>query len=201
MSKLKDARRKIIVESALDLYLSRSIGAVTMADVANDVGVGEASLYRYFGKKQNLVIEAAVLLWQRASAEFLKINDGNGFDNLAAFYNTFLEVYKEHKEFYNFIYEFDLLILGDVDADVGEYDEQFVKFKEIFDNAYKKGLSDGSVRDIENPDVFYFATTHALLNLCKKLSFAGELIHQDSLISKEDEIGQIIKLILFRLKA
>lgn len=201
MSKVKDAKRKIIVEEALDLFLARSIGSVTIADVAAEVGVGEASMYRYFGKKQTLVIEAGIRLWQRASGEFLLIGDGSGFDNLSEFYHTFLEVYRKHREFYNFIYEFDLYISGEQDSDVGEYGEQLVEFKTVFDRAYRKGIEDGSVKDLEQPDIFYFSTTHALLNLCKKLSTAGELIHQDSLISKEDEIQQIIDLILYRLKA
>lgn len=201
MNKVMDAKRRLIAEEALELFLERSINAVTMSEVAAAAGVGEASLYRYFGKKQRLVVEAGVLLWQRASKEFLILKDGSGFENLSAFYNTFLQVYIKHREFYNFIYEFDLYISSEAYAETGEYGEQLISFKEIFDDAYSKGVSDGSVRRLEKPDVFYFATTHALLNLCKKLSTAAELVHEDSLISKEEEIAQLIKLILFGLKA
>ena len=68
MSKIKDAQMNVILDEATKLFFEKSITNVTMSDIASEIGVGEATLYRYFGKKQNLVIKVA----ERLSSNLLE---------------------------------------------------------------------------------------------------------------------------------
>ena len=48
MTLLKKARYETIIKEAKNLFLKHGIDAVTMADLASHLSIGEASLYRYF---------------------------------------------------------------------------------------------------------------------------------------------------------
>lgn len=50
-------RNKIILVAA-ELFLEKGIDSVKMTDIADASGIGVASLYRYFGTRTNIVIEA-----------------------------------------------------------------------------------------------------------------------------------------------
>ena len=71
MSKIKDAQMNVILDEATKLFFEKSITSVTMSDIASEIGVGEATLYRYFGKKQNLVIKVAEKLSSNLLEKYL----------------------------------------------------------------------------------------------------------------------------------
>lgn len=56
--KEREARKQIIIESALSLFLKRPFYDVGMRDVADEAGVSPATLYRYFPSQEDLFIEA-----------------------------------------------------------------------------------------------------------------------------------------------
>ena len=93
---------------------------------------------------------------------------------------------------------------GEVIEDGKTFEENAVKkaerdFLNKYIEAYVWGVQDGTVKRIDNVELFYYSTTHALLNLCKTLSYSGVLVSQDEKTSKEDEIKALIDIILYRL--
>ena len=65
---LKDLREEAIVYVAAELFLRDGIESVKMTDIADRAEVGVASLYRYFGTKEALVLRAGALLSRISSA-------------------------------------------------------------------------------------------------------------------------------------
>ena len=55
-------RQKRIVMTAAGLFLERGAENVRMTDIADECGIGVATLYRYFGTKSAIMLEAGVLL-------------------------------------------------------------------------------------------------------------------------------------------
>ena len=49
---LKEAKFNFVVEVATNLFMQKSINDVTIKDIAEKAGVGEATIYRYFSKKE-----------------------------------------------------------------------------------------------------------------------------------------------------
>jgi len=47
--------------------------------------------------------------------------------------------------------------------------------------------------------MFYYSTTHALLELCKKLSIKGAVLSQDNVIEKRAQIQCLVDIILSAL--
>lgn len=196
---LKDVKVNFLVDIATDLFMARSVQEVTIHDIAVSAQVGEATIYRYFGNKQNLVIQAAMRIQNIVSAYFFKIKEGkNGFEKLAIFYRSYLDIYNEHPNFYKFLEEFDTFISVD-ESDTDRYEEAIDQYKVSFMESYNLGLKDGSIKKQADIDAFYFSTTHALLELCKKLAFRKAVLEQDKGEGKEKEIQCLIDIILMSL--
>ena len=50
-----DRKRQLIIESAERIFASRGFHGTTIADISNDSGVHEASIFQYFKTKENLI--------------------------------------------------------------------------------------------------------------------------------------------------
>lgn len=197
---LTDVKTHFILDQALALFLERSIAEVTVRDIALRAGVGEATVYRYFSTKHNLVCAAAAKLEKQIfETWFSQSRAANGFEKLASFYRTYLEIFASHREYFKFIGEFDAFMISAGKTDGNEYASGLDLFKALGSDAYEQGLADGSVSPVGDWETFYFATTHALLELCKKLS-AGDIVRQDLHIHREREIETLTEIILHRLK-
>lgn len=198
---IQDAKENFIIDVAKDLFLSRSISLVTIKDIAKEAGVGEMTIYRYFGKKRTIVILVAMKL-QKEVASYYDLSKGNtGLEKLEIFYNSYLNIFNDSSYLYQFINEFDsYMIESNEGQSLSDYEESLIPFKKAYLDAYELGLNDKSIREIGNIDVFYYASTHALIELCKKLSHGEGLLEQDKRIEKQTEIKTLINIFLSYLK-
>ena len=197
---LKEAKVNFIVDIATDLFMCRSVSEVTIRDIAISAQVGEATIYRYFGNKQNLVMKTAMKLQSIVSEGFFRLEKGkNGYEKLALFYESYLDIFKKHPDFYKFLNDFDAYIAVEQSDDMNPYEKAIDQYKTFYMDAYKLGLEDGSVKKQKDIEMFYFSTTHALLELCKKLAFKKAVLNQDNKIEKDSEIQCLIDIVLVSL--
>ena len=63
-------REKRIVLTAAELFLERGAENVRMTDIADECGIGVATLYRYFGTKSAIMLESGTLLWRDVARLF-----------------------------------------------------------------------------------------------------------------------------------
>ena len=200
MNKLKNNTKTFIINESTSLFLENSIQNVTMSDIAKNVGIGEATLYRYFKKKVNIVLNVSIaLLLEIFDTYFVFEENLTGFKEIETFYSAFLKIFKEHPNYYRFTNELDAYILMEKDISISEYEERLAQFYNLFKVSYKKGLKDNSLRKIKDIETFYYSTTHSLLNLCKFLS-GPAILSQDEKIQKEKEVEVLVTLILDSIK-
>lgn len=100
-----EVTRQLILETAFRLFAENTIEKITMADVAKDVGVGVATVYRYFSTKQTLVLAVSTWVWKQYLDEALQTLDAQ--ENTAAarfaFYlDVFLSLYHNHRDVLRF---------------------------------------------------------------------------------------------------
>lgn len=196
MNRLSDSSFAEVLSTAEKLFLEGNIRTITIKDIAKASGVGEATIYRHFKTKQNIILQVALNLAEGVHDEYFQFSNGEtGFECLRDFYYAYLNIFREKRSYYSFIQEFDAYILSDV-GDSPEYEGKIDVFHKDFVSAYNKGVNDGTVKEVESPDLFYFSTAHALLNLCKSLSVKKVLVPQDALLSEDKEIEELIKIIL-----
>lgn len=193
---LQRAKENFIIDVATKLFFENSIFNVTIKDIAKEAGVGEMTVYRYFGKKQNIVLAVAVKLEQEILSFFDLSDEKTGFDKIKVFYNSYLKIFKKSPKHYTFIRDFDTYMIDFKDEGSLEgYEKGIDAYKKMFFEAYELGLQDGSIKPHENIETFYYASTHSLLELCKKMSYEG-LLSQDDKIIKYDEIHMLIDVFL-----
>ena len=182
----KNLRENTIAYVPAELFLNNGIEAVKMTDVADASQTGVATVYRYFGTKEALVVKAGILLWQDlrrlvendySSTEF---KCRNGYDQLYALYHSFLKVIKDHTNFIRFIGDFDAYVIRkSIPKEMlAGYETSIHDFYPVFYESFKRGVEDGSVRDDIDPLVFYNTANHAMMALSQKI-LRGEIISDD----------------------
>ena len=196
---VKDAKLSFIADVALDLFLKRSVSEVTIKDLALSAGMGEATLYRYFANKKNVVVAAAEKLQKSVfDVYFKEISGKNGYEKICDFFSIYVRVFSERPSYFRFVSEFDSFMISEGKA-TEEYSSGIDMFKSVFLSAYAEGIKDGSVRKIEDPESFYYGTGHAMLELCKKLSIGEKIVRQDETTDAVAEISGLKDVILFYL--
>ncbi len=197
---MKEAKQNFLVDVSTKLFLDRSILSVTIKEIADQAGVGEATIYRYFVKKQNLVLLVAEKLQKKVFEEYFVSSRGNGYRKIEAFFNAYVEIFKAHRDYFRFVGEFDAYMISENLNPTEAYSDGINQFRELFVKAYEEGLADGSVRNIgKDPASFYYAAAHSMLSLCKHLSAERGIVPQDSITDKNYEIDEMKRVILFYL--
>ena len=198
---IKDIRRNNIIDVAVKMFLKESMADVKIKDIAVKAGIGEATFYRYFPNRTSLIVACATYLQENVARKYFLIESNeSGFAMLRLFYYRFYEIYKSHPELYKYLSEFDAYCTRLAHKPLEQYSENMEFFHDAYIKAYEEGITDGSVRELENVDGFYFASTHALLSLCKKLAFEGDIIVQDTLADKAGEVKRLAEVCLYYLK-
>lgn len=201
MRRVQESTRIKIVESAKKLFLEKSIALVTIQDISKDAKIGEATVYRYFGKKLNLVIDAAISISKEVTKEYFIFNeDDSGYETIKKFYNVYLYVFEKNKSYFKFLNDFDSYLEQEPTVMDEDYEHSINNFKDLFNDAYNKGLKDKTLKEINDINTFYYSTTIALLNLCKKLSKDKTILKSDLEYDGKDLIKRLIDIILESIK-
>lgn len=198
-----DVKKNYIITEAADQFSKRPIKDVTIKDIAVAAGVGEATVYRYFGTKGDLIVACVEKLEKEVSGIF--IDKKTPFSPLSAierFYNAYLVIFNEKPQLYRFLNEFDAYVINEGIGGLDSYADAIDAYKDLFIQAYELGVAEGTINKVSNIDLFYYSTTHAIIALCKKLSYEKPVIRQDLKAEeeKENEISTLIGIILDTLR-
>lgn len=198
---LKDMKMDLIVDKALEMFLDDSILNVTIKDISNELKIGEMTIYRYFKTKDNLILQCVLKLQKRVFDRYFNFDNIEGyFNKMEAFYNSYLEVFKNNTKYLKFIHDFDLLMISNNEL-LNNYADFFDNFKLIYMDIYNKGVESGEIKKVDNIEIFYYSTSKALLELCKKEASSQIVLKQDNLYNNSVLVEELIRIILFNLKA
>lgn len=203
----KNKRIGKAVEVSAQLFLKNGIAPVKMTDIADECGIGVATLYRWFGTKNGVTIAAMTYMWNELNNMFSGIFESDvfllqpGIKQLSDLMRMFIVLYQAHPGFMRLLSEFDLLLISEniPKKDLREYERSIINFYSVFEKAYMTGISDGTVREIPDIKLFYLSFAHTLLELGKKL-IQGELLPNDDFSHAEDELSTIIDAAVFFLR-
>ncbi len=164
-------RRETFLESGFKLFSSKNIDTVSLQEVADESGLGVATLYRYFVNKPGLVVAVATWKWE----EYLKENKARrpsaNFEGMKAseifevYLDSFLELYRDHRDMLRFNQFFNVYVQAEhIDPDVMEpYKEIIYNLKEFFHEIYLKAQEDHTVRTDEPEEQMFSTTLHLML--------------------------------------
>lgn len=204
---LRSKRLGRAVEVSAQLFLKNGIENVKMTDIADECGIGVATLYRYFGTKNGVIIAAMTYMWNELNKMFSGIFESkvflaqSGIKQLSDLMRMFVVLYQAHPSFMRLLAEFDLMLVSEdiPKSDLKNYEKSIINFYPVFEKSYMTGISDGTVREVPNIRLFYISYAHTLMELSKKL-IQGELLPGDDFSHAEDELNTILDTAVFFLR-
>ncbi len=144
-----------ILRAAIDCFLSDGIDKTSVNDIALRSGLTPMSVYRYFGNKQTIAVEAANRLLQEYLAEHISRCQSaftqyeSGFDEFARIVRAYIDTYEAHPEYIRFLQEMTAYSLRESLSDQLNY-MHFAfpdsSFNRPAFSALERGQADGSVR-------------------------------------------------------
>lgn len=181
-----------ILETGFKLFAENGIGAVTMTDVSKAAKVGDVTLYRYFTTKTDLVVAIATRKWK----EFIEWHNGlltseetaklTGAEYLKFFIDSFLELYRNHKDILSFNYEFNAFVKGAewTDEQKQPYLQMVGALSEQFHELYERGTKDGTLNTDIPEQTMFSSTFHIMLAAVTRYA-AGLAVVNESDTEKE----------------
>lgn len=159
-----------ILAAGFTLFAERGIDSVKMIEVARAAEVGEVTLYRYFPTKTELVIAIAARKW----TDFIEWYDDlktpeekeklTGAEYLKFFVDSFMELYRNHKDMLRFNYDFNSFVRSAewTEEQRQPYVQIADEFGRQFYELYERGMQDGTLNPEvpEQKNVFKYVSHH-----------------------------------------
>jgi AcrR family transcriptional regulator len=127
-----------ISKAALDLFIRKGIKATTTKDIARKAGIAEGTIYRHFKSKNGIASELFLnymsTFRERLSEAEAKFNEPR--ESLKQMINAFFYFAKNEPKAYNYI-------MAGHYSELPKMSSDFLKPKDVFVNAIKKGIVKG----------------------------------------------------------
>ncbi|MCD7992001.1 MAG: TetR/AcrR family transcriptional regulator [Clostridia bacterium] len=181
-------RRECMILIAFRLFCDRGIENVSMLEIAQKAQVAENTLYRYFGNKEQLVLEAFVKLWdtimqnvERMVGSIPNYASLTGYGQMQVWIEGFRHLYKIDREFVLFSYEAKLYLLRhNMKLDKFQQDALMQSFRGPCLAALEKGKADGSIPVKESSEDLFYAIWGSIRGYVVKIVIYGKLYEEDN---------------------
>ena len=190
-----------ILDVGFKLFAERGIGQVILPEVAKAADVGNATLFRYFPTKTELVIAIAIRRWE----SFIKWHNSlltseetqnlTGAEYLKFFLDSFLELYRNHKDILRFNYEFNAFVCGAewTDEQKQPYLQMVDALSRQFHDLYERGMRDGTL-NAEIPEQTMFSSVfHIMLAAITRYAVGLAVVNESN---TESELIMLSKMML-----
>lgn len=152
---------KNVLEEALNCFNNYGIEETKIVSIAKAAGVTSRSVYRYFGTKENLVLQVAIDFLNKGfdvvEKHIAKKNfqEKNGLMQVEDFFNLQIKHFKEEPADALMLKEFEVFLRKHADSEdlMTVYVERFNESKTILEMALQKGIADGSIRSDMDMDL------------------------------------------------
>lgn len=160
----KEERIQLIIHEAERLFLENGFEKVQMQDIADAAGIGIATLFRYFPKKDQLIVAAAVKNLQPTLVRFEQFVDeeGTAYERLEVILNHFFEMQLERTDHARFREAFESYasFVATPLPDIETYIDVQRRIMQTLEPLIEDGKRDGSFR----PDIDVKVTVVTIIN-------------------------------------
>jgi len=195
-----ERRRRQLIETGFRLFSEYGIENVTLQRVADEAGVGIATLYKYYLNKERLVIAISKSIWSGVWKRTLGAlgTDGLGeltaYDGIALYADAIIMIYREHPQFLRFSGEYKNFIRTvkteekHLEEELREHLDELEPMRQLFHRMYERARTDHSIR-MDIPEQELFATvTITMLSVAER--YAQGLVWADD--HREDHTQKLI---------
>lgn len=205
----REGRREQMVCAAFDCFCKKGIAGTSIADIAREAELGEATVYRYFTNKETLALACGELFWRMVS-DFMEqethapdFSEKSGMEQVEALIGRAHDFYRDNTAAFLLIHDLDgILLSGKVEREqMHGYERAVDGVRPILCDAIEKGKADGSIAAEADTQVLYYALTNGIFSLMQKLAAAGNLLKSDESVGQEAKLSKFLELLTAGVRA
>lgn len=147
----KNKRMKSIIEAAGKVFSEKGFEKTTMQDIANEENIGVATVFRYFPKKDDLIVAVAVNILEAylSTFQYVAAADGTSLEKIESLFDYFIaDIEPENLATTQLLETFESYASTSL-KELGDYTE-YIKVREDILSAlsliFEEGRLDGSIR-------------------------------------------------------
>lgn len=202
----KQQRRQNIIQIAKELFLEHGVKTIQMQDVATAADIGIATLFRYFPKKEYLIIAATNAITDEMATDIGKIIEQTvtAYEKIDQILDYYMEMTNDPQlRLAKFFESFDLYekIAEESPEQYAEYLSARGRLAGILFTLVEQGQRDGSLRSDVDLDVFILT----MVQNYSLFSFKSSLTRHDtslsSLLSSDKQLAMMKDLFLRYIEA
>ncbi len=187
ISQQKQERIKRIIEVAKKEFASEGITNTKISTIAKGAQVGEATVYRYFSDKIQLIKVVANDYWHEQTETFKTYlsenidNDSNGISKIEVYLGMFIQFFHYHKDFLKFMEDFDNYhILSRKAEKENEFFIYIYLLRKIFNTYFDEGVSDGSIDPGADKATAFSFISQVMVSTTQKMALRLGYSHSDN---------------------
>lgn len=198
-------RKEIIKNAAIREFIESGIEQTKISDIALRAEIGEATIYRYFSTKPQLVAECAAKLWRVVMTKLIlqiRKKREEGLDGLTKIRGILLEfgsLYEKSPELLRLLNHLDnYSAQGKLSQEmVQQFAKDAVSMQLMMLEIVQEGQRDGSIRSDFDAAQFCIAAAHSIIALSQKVLLRSELEKAGLAFSFGPQIQNLIDMQLY----
>jgi len=200
----RNQREQLILSSAERVFAEKGIEKTTMQNIAKEANLGIATLFRYFPKKEKLVVAVAVRMIEPVLEEFKSVSrlPLTCIDKIDRLLDQFIAPIRFNNELHiKFLEDFESYAAHSPEPleDIEDFNNQYRKVSRVFSSIIQEGIDDGSLR----PDLPVHDTLTTVVNataiFARKLSLQS-ILRLESDLEAERQLDILKKIIMSYLR-
>ncbi|MNK62845.1 HTH-type transcriptional repressor KstR2 [compost metagenome] len=196
-------RTAVILETAQRVFTLKGIDKTTMQDIAMEANIGIATLFRYFPKKEKLIVAVATKLLEPTLQRFADIADLSlsCLDKLSHLFDYFIEDHNNPST--KFMSDFESYASHTVDPmeEIDKFKELHQRIADEFSKIIQAGIKDGSIRSDLSIEETLPTVINAFGLFSKKLSLKAHFLLLDSDLDSSRQLEILKNMLINYLKA
>lgn len=173
---LRAQNKQRVLDEALKCFYYEGIERTKVATIAQKAGVTSMSVYRYYGDKENIVLESAMLFWNKLTSELLSAVEAedmsglNGLERVEKLLKLYVSMYRQNTQALLLLQEFEIYVHKRKYFENRErVGAQFERVCQPIADALEAGMADGSVRSDVDRAELCSVIANALFGTMQKL--------------------------------
>ena len=192
----KQQRRQNIINIAKDLFLEHGLQNIQMQDVATDAGIGIATLFRYFPKKEYLMIAATNVITYEMATDIGQITEQTvtAYEKIEQILEYYMGITKDPQlRLAKYFESFDLYekIAEESPEQYAEYLSARSKLADILLTVGEQGKQDGSLRSDVDLDLFIMTMVQNFSIFTYKSSLTKHNPYLSTLLSSDKQLAMM----------
>jgi len=193
----KKRRSNNILQAAFTVFSRKGFEWSTMQDVADEAGLGVATIFRYFPRKNKLIIAVMVDILEDRLPKFERIlaNEGNCFQKFEMLLNHYVKISdQEELDSMKLLEAFEIYAAFSQEhmEDIANYHKAYTNIVIVISEIIKEGKEDQSIRQDLSIEETLLAISNVFGIYTRKLSFF-ESVKLGNLVTLPIQQANIVK--------